>query len=243
MIRAILFDIDQTLLNHLHAVAKALEHLYWQYDFHHYSAFENFQMIWNQAHDRLMKRYYNNEVSFSEQQILRLKWIYQKIGIDPTNKDYRCQFDRFLQVYEESWCLFDDVFPLLENLRPFKLGIISNGESAQQRRKLNQTQLSPYFQAVTISDDIGIAKPDPTIFQESLSKLKTDCNEAIYIGDSISHDIDGARNAGITGVLIDRSLPHKIKWNGLYYEINSLTEIRQLVANHHSHSIPSHSHK
>jgi 2-haloacid dehalogenase len=86
----------------------------------------------------------------------------------------------------------------LERLRGrFKLGLVTNGETDSQRGRLQATGLDRFFDAVLISDEVGCAKPDPRLFALALDKLGVGAEEALYVGDSIEHDLAGAQAAGI----------------------------------------------
>jgi FMN phosphatase YigB (HAD superfamily) len=64
--------------------------------------------------------------------------------------------------------------------------------------------LSGYFDAVVVSSDLGVAKPDPAIFTHALSQLQLDASCAVMVGDSLERDVDGAIAAGLAAVWINR---------------------------------------
>jgi putative hydrolase of the HAD superfamily len=82
--------------------------------------------------------------------------------------------------------------------------LVTNGASCLQREKLAASGLGDYFVAVVVSAEMGIGKPDPAIFKQTLAQLECDPAQATMIGDSLSRDIDGARAAGVRGVWINR---------------------------------------
>ena len=99
-----------------------------------------------------------------------------------------------------------DAEPTLRDLgRDHRLGLVTNGAPDVQREKLARTTLSSRFAAIVISGDIGIGKPDPRIFQAALDILGTTAADAVMVGDSIERDIAGARHAGLRGVWLDRA--------------------------------------
>jgi putative hydrolase of the HAD superfamily len=111
------------------------------------------------------------------------------------------------------------VYPLaratLERLRrDVRLGLVTNGTSDLQRRKLALAGLDPYFGVVVASCDIGTGKPDPAIFHAALAALGVTAAEAVMVGDDRDRDIQGAANAGLPSVLIERGdlrgLPERI---------------------------------
>jgi 2-haloacid dehalogenase len=78
-----------------------------------------------------------------------------------------------------------------------KLCLITNGLSLVQRGRLAASGMAGYFSAVLISEELGIAKPDPRFFHAASEALGIACEELLCIGDSPAADIAGARAAGI----------------------------------------------
>lgn len=74
-----------------------------------------------------------------------------------------------------------------------------------QREKLAQSQMEPYFEAVFVSGEIGIGKPDPKVFAVVLERLGISAENAVMVGDNLKADVAGAQRAGIRGIWINRS--------------------------------------
>jgi putative hydrolase of the HAD superfamily len=109
--------------------------------------------------------------------------------------------------------VYPEVETVLATLQSqYQLGLITNGASDLQREKLRKSQLEPYFDAVIISGEVGIGKPDPTIFMQALKRLSACPEQTVMIGDSLSRDIAGAHNAGMRGILINRQDKDR-QWN------------------------------
>lgn len=84
----------------------------------------------------------------------------------------------------------------------FKLGIVSNSTSLAPAHILRETGLEGYFALILLSRDLGIRKPHPAIFQYALQGLGVEADEAVFIGDSLNHDVEGARRSGIRAIWI-----------------------------------------
>jgi HAD superfamily hydrolase (TIGR01509 family) len=99
---------------------------------------------------------------------------------------------------------FDDARDTLQRLRDkgFRLGVISNW-SQHLPDELERLGLAPYFDFVIVSSLVGVAKPSPEIFRLGLAKAGCQAHEALYVGDNISDDCEGARRAGLDVALID----------------------------------------
>ena len=79
----------------------------------------------------------------------------------------------------------------------FPLALITNGIASVQRRRFAASPITPYFQAVVISEEVGFAKPDPRIFMPALQKIGVEAGDVLYVGDSVTSDMAAARNAGM----------------------------------------------
>jgi putative hydrolase of the HAD superfamily len=106
------------------------------------------------------------------------------------------------ELFGRDWfkrlVLFDDAVQTLETLRPrFKLGLVTNGPSRTQRPKIEQFQLINYLDLLIVSEEVGVAKPDPAIFAIALERLGVPASEALFVGDSPEFDLRGAAAAGI----------------------------------------------
>jgi putative hydrolase of the HAD superfamily len=106
----------------------------------------------------------------------------------------------------QHFMLYDDVTPALKELaaRGIKVGLISNSHrcltSFQQHFELHGL-----IAAALSSSDHGYLKPHPSIFESALQLLGVSAQEAVMVGDSLAHDIEGARRVGMRGVLVQRA--------------------------------------
>jgi HAD superfamily hydrolase (TIGR01549 family) len=124
--------------------------------------------------------------------------------------------DKTAKIVQKEWryysglYLFPEVQRVLGSLqdRGYTLGIISN-ISCRLPELLKQLGIAPYFDFAIASDVFGVSKPDSRIFEEALRRGNVDASRAIHVGDSYEADVVGARNAGITPILIDREGQHR----------------------------------
>ena len=108
-----------------------------------------------------------------------------------------------------GWRVFDDSEPVLAALtrRNIPLAVISNWPPSLEA-SLIKCGLRQYFNAVIVSGNVGYAKPHPAIFQLAVERLGVPAAQSWYVGDSISHDVQGARSAGFHPILLDRRARH-----------------------------------
>lgn len=101
---------------------------------------------------------------------------------------------------------FPDAAPCLDALRgSWALALVTNGASCVQREKLAASGLADRFDAVVVSGDVGIGKPDPAIFERALEELGAGPADAVMVGDNLGKDVDGALAAGLGAVWLNRT--------------------------------------
>lgn len=88
--------------------------------------------------------------------------------------------------------------------KKYQLGIITNGPSFGQRKKLEVSGLDEFFDLdkVVVSGDYPYQKPDPRLFQEGCRRLDVKPEESIYVGDIFANDVYGSQQAGMTPIWI-----------------------------------------
>ncbi|HEV2361951.1 MAG TPA: HAD family hydrolase [Acidimicrobiales bacterium] len=140
---------------------------------------------------------------------------------------------RFVEERRGHHLLYDDVQPVLDSLaRTHRLAVVTNGPADLQREKVEQTGLEMYVDAVVISSEIGVGKPDAAPFLRALELLEVDRSEAVAIGNSPQTDIAGARAAGVASILLDRdgtALLEEIPEAGPDLIIESLLDLPELL--------------
>ena len=99
-----------------------------------------------------------------------------------------------------------DVKPVLRQLhgRGLRLGLISNTHRCLDSFK-SHFALEPFITGAVSSSDHGFMKPHPSIFEAALRELDVVAEDALMVGDSVSHDVEGARRLGMRAVLLARS--------------------------------------
>ena len=194
----IFFDLDHTLVDtrgqYLRGLALALQALYGD------SAPSGFAKRFMQVHDTLWPRYDRREISMPELRRLRFTETWAHYGVHRTP----AEADEFQAVYdatfESTLTAFPGVVEMLNQVAvSHRLGIITNGAPDLQWRKLGIAGLQPYFPAhsVVISEQIGLAKPHPSVYQAACDAMQAAPAECLMIGDNHAADVQGARSFGI----------------------------------------------
>lgn len=132
---------------------------------------------------------------------------FSKAGIIQQFPDFPAFFAYLYDYFAtaEPWFLYPDTLTALEywQAEGIELGVISNFDS-RLHAVLENLGLTGYFKSVTASTEVGFAKPSPTVFLQALEKHQCSPRDAWHIGDSLKEDYEGARGAGIHGILIQR---------------------------------------
>ncbi|HVR72947.1 MAG TPA: HAD-IA family hydrolase [Planctomycetota bacterium] len=122
---------------------------------------------------------------------------------------------------------YEDAIEVLRLLSktPLILGVITEGLEVKQAEKLLRMRITPYLSpnAIFISNQIGISKPNPKIYQRACSDLNLKPSETMYVGDNPIHDIDPPRQIGMLAVRMRRG--------GKYYHTEGKTAPHREVQN------------
>jgi putative hydrolase of the HAD superfamily len=114
---------------------------------------------------------------------------------------------------------YADVVPLLAGLKKagLRVGVITHGLTVKQAEKLVRLGLLPYLdpQAIFISDQIGISKPNPKLYQAALRELGLKPDEVMYVGDSPEHDIAPPKSVGMKTVWARRGAKRGLEGTGI----------------------------
>jgi putative hydrolase of the HAD superfamily len=196
----ILFDIDDTLLNHTASAEEAVAVLHHKLKIR--AAPDDFPKTWTTCSAGRYSRFHSEGVPYRE---IRRARVREAIDSDLSDEAADAIFAAYFKSYEARWALFEDVRASIHQLRGHRLGIVSNGPSHEQRRKLVRMGIQDSFDGVFISEECGSAKPSPQIFLKACSVLGESPSSAMYVGDKYDVDALGARSAGLNGVWLDRT--------------------------------------
>lgn len=126
--------------------------------------------------------------------------------------------------------VYKDTFPVLEQLtKDYRLLLLTNGSPDLQTTKLSLTpELPPYFEHIVISGNYGKGKPDPGIFQYALSLMSLEADEVLMVGDNLNTDILGANRTKIKSIWVNRHQKRRTDITPTF-EIQNLTELFSIL--------------
>lgn len=189
-----LFDADETLFDFRHAEGAALE-----------IALRSFGIT---CTDEILACYHDvNDALWKQLEIGRitrdtLKWTRfrqladaMQLSLEPHTAN-----ERFMAALATRADLIDGAADVCRSLAAHgkTLCIISNGTTSVQRPRFDRSGLAPYFHTLFLSEEIGVAKPDPRFFDAVFAAFpRVERSEMLVVGDSLTSDIAGGLTAGL----------------------------------------------
>jgi putative hydrolase of the HAD superfamily len=190
MIKAVLFDLDGTLLNREASLAYFVEQQY-----------ERLGSFLGQVSKQT---YIKQFIELDAQGHVWKDKVYQKIvsEFEVTGISWEALLEDYVSYFHQYCIGFPGLEQMLQTLIAQKrlLGVITNGRSPFQMYNIEALGIKSYFSIILISDVEGIKKPDFEIFQRAVNRLGIAANEAVFVGDNPTVDIEAAQKSGMRAV-------------------------------------------
>ena len=198
MIRAVFFDLDHTLFDRHSTLLACVPYLRSRFRVSPDLSDAEIGKIWCYADDHFV--YDGWEYIFAY-------LVERGVFTDPPK--YEAYRSFVYDAYSRVAVRYEYILPMLSALkrRGYLVGLITNGTHALQYKKLEMTGLKYVFDAVVVSGDVGVEKPDREIFRFACEKLGVTPEECVYVGDNRKNDIDGAAGAGMRTVWLRSTNP------------------------------------
>lgn len=152
---------------------------------------------------------------------------------DVSSDTLRNALDALFAVTQSNWALEEDAIPTLKKLEEsgYRLGIISNAGDDQDVQQLARGfKIRQYFDFILTSAACSYRKPHPRIFELALANWYLLPSEAVMVGDNLTADIQGAKNAGLYGVWISRRADPQMEKQEAVSPDASMTSLTELPA-------------
>lgn len=191
MIKAVLFDFDETLQDRTLAFEKYMDTFFDAYC-------PDIDEKEKEKRKEDMRITGNGGYVDREQWYAKLCKMWQWKDA-PSSTELANHYDT---TFGDCNVIFDDSPVLLKALkkRGYIVGVITNGPSVLQNHKMDTSGLRPFCDIVVVSGDVGVHKPDPGLFVYTANKLGLKPEECVYVGDHPVNDIQGALGAGMKAI-------------------------------------------
>jgi 2-haloacid dehalogenase len=221
----LLFDADGTLFDYDLAETRALQ-----------GAFAELALAFGPLHSEAYRRinrqiwadFELGRINSGALRVRRFELLFEALGIA---EDAQRFSDRYLVHLAKAGDLIDGAEDVLRRLRGrWRLALITNGLKDVQRPRLEASPIAGLFEVVAISEELGVAKPDPRFFEAVFARIGNPPKaEALVVGDSLTSDIQGGNHYGLdtcwfnpAGMPPDPRYPAR-------YEIRALPELLDLL--------------
>jgi len=206
MIRAVLFDLDDTLFDHRYAARMALDGVRADQECFRRTTAADFERAHAEILEELHARVMAGALELDDARMERFRRLFAAAGVDADDRLVRATAAAYRERYLASWRPVPGAPALLEALHGrVRIGIVSNNLLQEQEEKVRFCGFEPFIDSLVVSGAVGISKPDPGIFAIALERLDCDPGSAVMIGDAWRTDIAGARAAGIRPIWLNRA--------------------------------------
>lgn len=205
VVRAVLFDLDDTLFDHRHCSRSALAGVRRMHAC--FDAVDDSRL--EAAHAGILEELHlevlAGRLDLDAARIERFRRLYERVGIAADDDLSVRTAHAYRDHYIEARAPVEGAIPLLKAVgRHAQVVVVSNNLLKEQQAKMRDCGLDRYVDVLVVSEEAGVAKPDPGIFAMALDRAGVRAEEAVMIGDSWVNDIEGACHAGIPAIWFNR---------------------------------------
>lgn len=201
--RVLLCDLDDTLFDHQHATRSALARLRAIDDRLQAWSLEDLKVRHHQLLEQFHQEVLAGRLTIDEAREQRFQAL---VGDTGGGRGVAGLAQAYRQAYTEDWREVPGAAALLRAVRAAGAAvvIVTNNIIAEQRMKLDRIGLSPLVDVLMTSEEAGVQKPDPRIFQAALASVDARAQDAVMLGDAWKADVEGALASGIRPVWFNR---------------------------------------
>ena len=216
MIKAVIFDLDGTLLNRDESVKKFID--------------DQYERLNKWVNHIPKEEYITRFIELDKRGYVWKDKVYQQLTEEFEMKGVTWEelLEDYISRFKHYCVPFPNLFDLLEELRNKQLilGIITNGMGQFQMDNIKALGIEKYFKAILVSEWEGLRKPDPNIFLRALNQLNVPPNQSVYVGDHPENDVEASQKAGMKGIW-----KKDIHWSdtGAEFIIDDLMELPSII--------------
>ena len=224
----ILFDADETLFDFKKSERESFKNAMLEFGISYDEAYH--LPIYQEINTAIWQEFEQGLITQKALKIERFKRLSHHLDI---NFDENLFAESYMRSLADASFLYDGSIEFIKHLhRNYRLSIITNGLTSVQETRIKKSVIAQYFEDIVISEEIGVAKPNPEIFEHALKNINhIDKSKVLMVGDSLTSDIQGGINFGIDTCwynpdkLINQTQIKPI------YEISTFNELKDLLLN------------
>ena len=222
--RTILFDADNTLFDFEACEKEALLQTFMKYG---YDLNQDALWTYNKINTHLWKQFELGLIDRHTVIYSRFGLLFKELGIQDDGIAFE---DQYQEILGRQHYFIEDAPEVVRYLfDKYNLYIVTNGVTATQNRRLKESQLDRYMRRIFVSEETGYQKPRKEFFDYCFERIEDfHREEAIIIGDSLSSDIKGGNNAGITTCWFNHKQFENSTDAKVDYEISCLKDLMKL---------------
>ena len=201
MIQNLFIDLDDTVWSFSENACDTFREMYDRYRFDRYfTSFEEFYTIYKKRNKELWDDYAHQKVTKEQLNDERFAFPLLQKGVDDFElvKAYRGDFFKEIVLKKKVMPHTHEALTYLAG--KYNLYILSNGFRELQETKMRSAGVEGYFKQVILSEDIGVHKPYPAIFEYAMKETGSLPENSMMIGDNWEVDVEGAKNVGMKEV-------------------------------------------
>ncbi|WP_299215891.1 YjjG family noncanonical pyrimidine nucleotidase [uncultured Aquimarina sp.] len=221
----IFFDLDHTLWDFDKNSALAFQLMFDKFEIQ--ISIDQFLSVYQPINLRYWKLYREEQVTKTELRRGRLIEAFAVFGKQLSLEVIDALSDDYINFLPLNNYLIDGAKELLEYLMPkYQLHIITNGFREVQHTKLSNAEIRHYFKTITNSEEVGVKKPNPIIFEHALKVSGADIDRSLMIGDNYEADIVGAETMGIKTICFNY---HQEQLPAKAIQVSALNQIKTYI--------------
>ncbi len=222
----ILFDADETLFDFKKSERQALKNTILDFNIDYD---ENYHLkIYNEVNTAIWKELEEGLITQEKLKVERFKRFAGKLNVEFDEVVFSKFYAKHLA---KASFLYEDSISLVESLsKDYKLIMVTNGLKYVQDNRIGKSPIAKFFKNIIISEEVGVSKPDPKIFELAVKNINyTDKSKILMIGDSLTSDIQGGINFHIDTCWYNpKRLINKTNFIPTY-EISNLLDLKNIL--------------